>query len=220
MKILDNGIAVIEGDTHISEWVKQSGRLDHDQNTLPLLTKYIPKGGTVVDIGAFIGDHTIHYANCVGVTGSVIALEPNPAAFECLANNMAEHRQVTCLNLGASNKSHSIGIEPDTNAGASHATGEGVIPCIALDSIYLAACHFIKMDCEGYEVKALHGAFQTIRTYKPVLLIEINESALNRQGYQSADIFGFLDDIGYQYRNIYQGQPMTGPQYDILAWSI
>jgi hypothetical protein len=36
MKILPNGIAVIEGDTHISKWVEQSGSLDHDQNTLPL----------------------------------------------------------------------------------------------------------------------------------------------------------------------------------------
>jgi FkbM family methyltransferase len=220
MKILDNGIAVIEGDTHISAWVEQGGRLDHDQNTLPLLSKYIPKGGTVVDIGAFIGDHTLHYANCVGPTGSVVALDPNPLAFECLAHNMATHKHVTCLNVGASDGCHSIGIEPDANAGASHATGEGVIPCIALDSMYLAACHFIKMDCEGYEVKALHGAWNTIRMHKPVMLIEVNETALTRQGYTPADIFEILDECGYYYRNVYPSQPMEGPQYDILAWSI
>lgn len=219
MKILPNGIAVIDGDTHISKWVEQTGRLDHDQNVLPLLTKHIPKGGTVVDIGAFIGDHTLHYANCVGITGSVVALEPNPVAFACLAHNMSAHKQVTCLNVGASDSSHTIGIEADANAGATYANAEGAIPCLPLDSLYLAACHFIKMDCEGYEVRALHGAFHTILMHKPVLLIEVNEGALARQGKRPADIFEILDECGYQYRNIYPNTPMEGDQYDILAWS-
>jgi len=219
MKILPNGIAVIEGDTHISKWVEQSGSLDHDQNTLPLLTRYIPKGGTVVDIGAFIGDHTLHYANCVGATGSVVALEPNPLAFECLAHNMAAHKQVTCLNVGASDSSHTIGIEADANAGATYANEDGAIPCLPLDSLYLAACHFIKMDCEGFEVRALHGSFHTIRMHKPVMLIEVNEGALKRQGKDPFDIFEILGECGYKYRNIYPSQAMEGDQYDIIAWS-
>lgn len=220
MKILPNGIAVIEGDTHISKWVEESGRLDHDQNTLPLLNRYITQGETVVDVGAFIGDHTLHYANCVGPTGSVIAMEPNPYAFECLAHNMASYKQVTCLNVGASDSPHRAGYSGNKNAGAGHATDEGVaVAMLAIDSLYLAACHFIKIDCEGYEVKALHGAFHTIRMRKPTMLIEVNDMALKRQGKAAADIFEILDECGYQYRNIYEGQPMEGPQYDIIAWS-
>jgi FkbM family methyltransferase len=220
VKILPNGIAVIDGDTHISRWVEESGRLDHDQNVLPLLNKHIPKGGTVVDVGAFIGDHTLHYANCVGPTGSVMALEPNPYAFACLKHNMQAHRQVTCLNVGASDSAHRAGYAGNQNAGAGHATDEGVaIAMLAIDSLYLAACHFMKFDCEGYEVKALHGAFHTIRMHKPVMLIEVNECALARQGKKPADIFEILDECGYQYRNIYPSQPMSGPQYDIIAWT-
>jgi FkbM family methyltransferase len=217
MKILDNGIAIIDGDTHISKWVQQSGRLDHDQNTLPLLSKHIPHGGTVVDVGAFIGDHTLHYARCVGVTGSVVALEPNPYAFACLKHNMVDHRQVTCLNVGASDSEHRAGLVADANAGATHAREGTSAAMVSIDKLYLAACHFMKFDCEGYEVRALHGAFQTLRMYHPVLLIEVNEGALSRQGVKPSDIFDILDDLGYVSVNIHKGQPMAGPQYDILA---
>ena len=63
MKITKEGIAILENDTHISKWVEESGKLDHDQNDIPLILKYINEGDTVVDCGAFIGDHTIAYLN-------------------------------------------------------------------------------------------------------------------------------------------------------------
>lgn len=221
MKVLPNGIAVIEGDTHISKWVEESGRLDHDQNTLPLLRPHIPQGGTVVDVGAFIGDHTLYYANAVGPTGSVIAIEPNEVAFRCLAHNMAAHKQVTCLNVGASFQTLRLRFEASDNAGASrtHADADGVIAAISIDSLSLARCDFMKLDCEGWEVMALRGAFATIRHHKPVMLIEVNESALAAQGVTPGHIFDILDNHGYKYLNVYPSQPMAGPQYDILAWS-
>ena len=66
---ITNGIATIESDLCISKWVRESGRLDHDQNMLPLLKPFIPLHGVVFDIGAFIGDHTIFYSNRVGDKG-------------------------------------------------------------------------------------------------------------------------------------------------------
>lgn len=217
MKILRNDIAVLEHDTHISRWVEQSGRLDHDQNMLPLLAPYIPKGGTVVDVGAFIGDHTEFYATAVGITGSVVAFEPNPSAYACLAHNMARHKHVTCINAGLSNRSHKITIHQALNAGASRPKDGGDISALPLDSISLASCDFIKMDCEGFEPYALHGAERTIRHHRPVMLIEVNPAALEEHGFTPSDIFTVLDAIGYSYRNVYAGQAMSGEQYDILC---
>src|SRR5687767_9160852 len=87
MKILPNGIAVLEKDSHISKWCESEKRLDHDQNLLPVILSYVKKGDWVVDAGAFIGDHTRAYLDRVGATGVVVALEPNPEAFECLKHN-------------------------------------------------------------------------------------------------------------------------------------
>lgn len=210
-------IATIEGDTHIGKWAIESGRLDHDQNMLPLLKMYIPEGGVVVDVGAYIGDHTVFYAACVGPKGAVMALEPNPEAFECLKYNTSELPQVYAFNVAASDKPGTIGLAKDTNAGATHAVKDGEIQCSDIDSIGLRACHFMKFDCEGMEPQAIYGASQTIRKYRPTLLVEVNTAALARQGTSPEAIFALLDSLNYRYRNIYITQQMEGPQYDILC---
>lgn len=210
-------VATITGDTHIGPWVIESQRLDHDQNMLPLLRKYIPEGGLVVDIGAYIGDHTVFYAECVGPQGAVIAMEPNPEAFECLKYNTSTTTNVYPFQVAASDKPGHIGLATDTNAGATHATKGTDIQCADIDSMGLTRCDFMKFDCEGMEPQALYGALQTINKYRPVLLIEINYQALNRQGTSAKVIFDILDSIGYNYRNIYLSQLMNGDQYDILC---
>jgi FkbM family methyltransferase len=209
-------VALIDGDTHIGPWVIQSGRLDHDQNTLPHLTKYIPAGGTVIDVGAYIGDHTVFYARCVGDTGKVYAFEPNPRAYECLAHNCRDMR-VVGINAAASDTAERIDMAQDINAGASHAIPGEAIACITIDSLNLAACHFIKMDCEGMEPKAIKGAAKTISTHRPAMLIEVNHTALQRQGYTSDSIFDLLDAMGYAYTNLHEREGMTGEQFDILC---
>jgi FkbM family methyltransferase len=210
-------IATIEGDTHIGKWAIESGRLDHDQNTLPLLMPFIPEGGTVVDVGAYIGDHTVFYADCVGHSGAVYAMEPNRDAYECLVYNVHTSTQTRPMNCAASNSHEPIEMHPAENAGAAYATPGGTIPAIQIDSLCLTRCDFIKIDCEGMEPMALQGAQKTIMEHRPIMLIEVNEGALNRQGFNAGTIFAILKHYGYAYRNIYDDQPMTGPQYDILC---
>ena len=210
-------VATIENDTHISRWVLDSGRLDHDQNALPLLAPYIHKGFTVVDVGAFIGDHTEYYVNRVGRTGKVYAFEPNPPAFECLKYNMDRYPNVAVLNVGASDRSHGMALATDPNMGASHAVEGDALKCITIDSLELPECHFIKIDCEGMEIKALDGARDTIAKHRPTMLIEVNRGALKRQGASAEALFMWLDVHGYTYRNIYKGQGLTDEQLDILC---
>lgn len=217
MKILKNGIAVLEHDSHISQWIEQSGRLDHDQNLLPLLNPYVHKGFTVIDVGSFCGDHTEYYVNRVGRTGKVYAFEPNPPAFECLKYNMDRYPNVAVLNVGASDRPHGMALATDPNMGASHAVEGDAVKCITIDSLNLSECQFIKMDCEGMEIKALDGAKETIAKHRPTMLIEVNRGALVRQGASAEALFMWLDVHGYTYRNIYKGQGLTDEQLDILC---
>jgi FkbM family methyltransferase len=220
MKILNvkgKAIAVLANDTHISKWVEQSGRLDHDQNMLPLLAPYIKKGDTVIDCGAFCGDHTQYYIDRVGGEGSVYAFEPNLAAFNCLEFNMDKYLNVHLFNKGLSDKPHSISISQSDNVGASHAIDGNDVECITLDSLNLESCHFIKMDCEGMELKALLGAKETIKKFKPVMLLEINRGALERQRTSAEEIFLWLTTYGYSYRNIYKEQGLNDAQLDIIC---
>lgn len=216
---LPNGreVALIEDDSHICEWIKMEGRLDHDQNCLPLLNAYIHKGFTVIDVGAFCGDHTEYYVNRVGREGKVFAFEPNERAFECLVFNMSKYPNVAPFCLGASDSKHTIGIAQNENAGASHAVEGNNVSCIPIDRLKLTECHFIKMDCEGMELRALNGARKTIAKFRPVMLLEINRGALERQGASAEEVFAWLAEHGYTYRNIYDNQGLTDSQLDIIC---
>jgi FkbM family methyltransferase len=184
---------------------------------LPLLNAYIHKGFTVVDVGAFCGDHTEYYVNRVGRTGKVYAFEPNPPAFECLEFNMAKYPNVACFNMGASDRKHTISIAQSNNVGASHAIEGDEVKCITIDSLGLTECNFIKMDCEGMEIKALDGAKSTIAKHRPTMLIEVNRGALKRQGVSAEALFMWLEVHGYTYRNIYANQGLTDEQLDIIC---
>jgi FkbM family methyltransferase len=216
---LPNGttIATIDGDTHIGAWAIEAGRVDHDQSMLPLLRDFLPNGGTVIDVGAYIGDHAVFYADCVGVDGAVIAFEPNPEAFACLHHNTKGLPQVIKHHAGASNSPHTISIATEANGGASFAIQGDNIACITIDSLNLAALYFIKLDCEGMEVRALQGAMNTIARHSPVMLIEVNAGALERQGATAEHLLAFVRSMGYDCRNVYAGQEMEGPQFDIIC---
>lgn len=213
MKILPNGLAVIEGDTHISQWVIDSRKLDHDEYSLGAILPFIEEGDWVVDAGAFIGDHTIAYLKKVGGTGKVFAFEPNPAAYSCLCHNCPD---AVTFNCGLSNQESVANYHPDQNAGAGHLShGTGDIKLMTLDSLNLRRCDFLKIDVEGWEYEALKGAEKTILVNKPVMWIEINEGSLARNNRLPYDILSYVTDfLGY---NTKAYPPERGPQYDILC---
>lgn len=206
MKILENNIAILEEDHYICRWIQESGKLDHDQNMLPIVLRYIKKGDVVIDAGSFIGDHTIAYANKVGSTGKVFAFEPNHEAFKCLVHNMANYSYVECRSEGLSNKNSSLFIHeyPD-NIGMTYLSekGEKQIETITIDSLELKRCDFIKIDCEGHEIEVITGAHETIKKFKPKMLIEVNKMALERAGFKKEELITLVKLYGYKVQDVY-----------------
>ena len=43
---------------------------------------------------------------------------------------------------------------------------------VRLDSLALTGVDYIKVDCEGFEYRVLQGAEQTVREYRPIVVIE------------------------------------------------
>ena len=202
---------IIDGDTHISRWVEESGRMDHDQSVLPLLTPYLT--GIAVDVGAFIGDHTVFYAKHAP---RVFAFEPNPTAFECLCHNAPPNVRCLKMGLGAANGSASIIQNP--NAGMAALVPGDDIPIVALDSFNLSGVSFVKIDAEGWECDVLEGARETIARCRPVMLIEVNDSALRAQGRSPGELIVKIEGMRYTLRNVHEGERMAGPQYDVLCF--
>lgn len=213
MKIV-KGIAVLEEDQYICKWVQESGRLDHDQNLLPRILPYVK--GTVIDVGAFIGDHTIAYARRAN---KVIAFEPNPNAYQCLDFNLKNYPNVELRNQGLGEIPGKISLtDVPTNVGMVYASKSNKgIDCITIDSLNLDRLDFIKIDAEGYEHNILKGAEETIKKYKPVMVLEINNHALMRNRTSNNDVYIYLMKLGYDYRNVYPSGGLHDEQLDILC---
>ena len=217
---LFNGIALLKDDQCICRFIRESGRLDHDQNMLPIILNYIPIGGVVIDIGAFIGDHTIAYAKKVGDNGSVIAFEPNRDSFFCLEHNLKAYKNVELIN-SAIGKEYGFVRTVDVlgNIGMNFLIPDnlGGIVIYSLNQMEIDRIDFIKIDVEGFELDVLIGGKETINKFKPTMLIEINDATLSRQGISRNDIFAWLQENNYIYRNIYENQGLNDSQLDIIC---
>lgn len=225
--ILNNTVAVIDGDTHHAKWVEETGRLDHDRSVDPLVN-LIPVGGIVVDGGANIGTLTKMFLDRVGCNGTVYAFEPNPEAFACLRHNCPEAQAYQC---GLSDRAEYATIVPAQNAGATYlrdlgyveiaevAAGDtsGRVPTASLDSFALERCDFLKLDIEGYEGRALFGAQRTLQRCKPLMFIEVNDGALQRIGASAEGLLKTIAALGYEWK-IWQPECKLGdPQFDVLC---
>ncbi len=157
------------------------------ENELRFLRRFIRKGGTVVDVGAYIGTHAVAFAAAVGPLGRVIAMEPQAASFELLSRNIARNglAQVQAEQAAAGSATSEItirAIDPATTGSfGSQALAPPddrhpalVVPVMTLDSLGLAACDLIKIDVEGHEDGVIEGAAATIGRHQPLVYAECN----------------------------------------------
>lgn len=196
----DRGIWILSNDTHISEWVVKYQKLDFDGHLLPHILPLINPGDSIIDVGAFIGDHTYAYAlKTHGVdTGMVYAFEPNPDAFFCLEKNTETFSHVKRYNCGLGDCENTASLVKDSNAGASMLTSGGGVQIKMLDSIEIPRLNGIKVDAEGFELKVLKGAEKTLAKFKPWLVLEFNAGALRLNDTSADEIIKWLSDRGYR----------------------
>jgi len=205
MRLTREGIAVVEGDSMLSQQIIDQGRLDVEPipDLIRQLDEFIPIGGAVADIGACLGDHTIAYARKVGTGGRVYAFEPNSPSLECLRYNLRQYPQVVIWGdaLGSGPTTCSMIVDPHQPANLGMATVTKGLDVIVrtLDSVSRGwpRLDFVKIDVEGMEPEVLRGAQDTIRRHRPVIMLEVNDYALRKHGSTYADIYGLLDLWGY-----------------------
>jgi len=224
MKIIqdkDRGeVAVLENDSHYSKWVENHKSLCTDKTVPDHLLPLIPLGGTVVDVGANIGTHTVQYAERVGSKGKVFAFEPYKPSFDCLRFNCKYLPQVKCHNMALGwMKGHVKILKPsDNNMGAVAVEWceEGNVAVMPLDYLKLKRCDFIKIDAEGFEVLVLFGAAATIGQFHPFVYVELNDGALARMGRTKQDVLGFMEIRNYEVKFLAPEHNLKMSQVDIL----
>ncbi len=143
-----------------------------------------PLGGTFVDIGANVGNHSLFVAGFLAPT-RIIPFEPSPIVGRLLLanislNGFAPVFDLSFLGLGLSDcDGGGFAIEErDHNLGAAKMIeGAGDLRVIRGDDALKAVDpSFIKIDVEGMELKVLSGLSATIDRARPSMLVEVDNS--------------------------------------------
>jgi FkbM family methyltransferase len=146
----------------------------------------IKTGMTVLDVGAHIGYYTLLFAKCVGATGKVVSFEPLPANFAILTKNVElnrlAHVRVCDSAIFSTSGELTISIPETSNSGQASLTQSVGAASLQVHSTTLDEVtarlglrpDFVKIDVEGSESDVLAGAQQTIRRYRPKMLIELH----------------------------------------------
>ena len=144
---------------------------------------HVRRGGMVVDCGAHVGVFT-HYELARGAS-RVIAVEPEPVNAECFRRNFAREIAdgvVVLVPKGvwSSESTLELSVATDNSGMNSVVSDEGgakiKIPVTTIDRILenlgMSRVDFIKMDIEGAEREALAGAANTLKRFRPRLMLD------------------------------------------------
>lgn len=161
--------------------------------TLRLYRRLVKPGDTVLDIGANIGAHTLPLAQLVGNKGRVIAFEPTRFAVDKLITNINLNPNIA-TRIAVSQSMLSSGMEGslspalysswplvevvdvhgkhrgqlmDTTGARLYSLDQAIIG-LGVDKV-----DFIKLDVDGNEYSVLCGGINTLKRFKPLILIEI-----------------------------------------------
>ena len=176
-----------------------------------ILSQIISDGNWVIDIGANIGHYTKRFSDIVGERGRVIALEPVPTTFALLSANakLFKYNNVTLINAAASKRFKTIGMNiPKFSTGLKNyyraqcsfnGNCDLSVLTIPVDSLnFSERIALIKIDVEGYEMNVLDGLKNTIKTNKPILIIETCDSEITKK----LSLLGYIPERLHKSPNI------------------
>lgn len=167
--------------------------------------EWLPSDGQVIlDIGANAGVFTVDAATRVGQSGRVIAVEPNPAAFQRLTENLAMNEltaRAVSVSIGLGRGTQLAALQiPNGNSTVGHlenasnqdaAAWVGVFPLDTLvDQLGIRRIDLLKIDVEGAELDVIAGARRAMGNTERVVIeaavgvVEEISAELQGQGFK------------------------------------
>ncbi len=164
----------------------------NEQYAYKLRNEYVvtvKEGDVVLDIGACWGDTALYFADKTGVNGKVYSFEFIPENINLFeinrALNPSHYNQIELIKHPVSDVSGQTIFFKDNGPGSRielepFEEQTGSTTTLSIDDFVrqkrLTKIDFIKMDIEGSEPKALEGAIETIKKFRPKLAIAIYHS--------------------------------------------
>lgn len=187
----------------------RAGRF-YEPDELAIIGRYF-RGGTFVDVGANVGNHSLHALLFLDAK-KVIAFEPLPAAARLLEINVALNNLQDRFELHKVGLSDTSGFAaPDSdprkidNLGATRLTPSSSDSDLKLargDDVLEESVDFIKIDTEGFELRVLEGLRRTIATQRPTLFVEVEDA-------KRRDFDAMMSEMRYRIAEQFRRYPET-----------
>ena len=189
---------------------------NNDEKELQLLKKIIIPETDTIDIGVYRGVYSYEMAK---YSKMVHAFEPNPIIFKDIELNLSKIiKNINLYNFALSDKENKVLLKvPIRNKNYDKSNYEEYfqmgratiheqnvmgdteifeIKSKKLDNFTFSnRISFIKIDVEGHEMSVIKGAENTIKQYKPTLLVEIEEKHSKQK---VLDSINYINSLGYE----------------------
>ena len=187
----------------------------YEPNEFFMLAQIFRPGMIFVDVGANMGLYTIFAARKIGERGTVLAIEPSTRECGRLLKNVQANSllNVRLVRKAVSDSRSDVDLLVAEDRWSGHNTlgafaydvplaTKETVRTERLDDIVLreglSHVDVVKLDVEGAELLALKGAAGILERFRPMVLLEVSDRALCHQGCNSAQIWDFCRQRGYQ----------------------
>jgi len=189
---------------------------EYEPELAKICKTYLRPDRDAIDIGANIGLYTVMMARHLRGR-KVVAMEPTPNALARLRRNLqtngVQEQVIVFAGVAADKDGRAeiktiVGKEEYSSMGElTHAAVAGLrhevldVPATTIDT--LASEHaldvgFIKIDVEGMEHVVLRGMENVLKKHRPVILAELSDPLLSKNGSSSRAVVHFMEERGYR----------------------
>ena len=193
-----------------------------------IFAQHLKDGDVFYDIGANVGFFTVIAARLVGNTGKVYAFEPGKGNAKSVRHN-AQLNNFTQVEVIEKAVSHTSGsgqlLLAQYSGGHALATadappdlaGEVTVDLVSIDDLIaqnqIQPPNFVKVDVEGAELDVLKGMTETMKTYKPTIIYEIDDGDRTAYDRKYKELESFLQALDYKVTP-------TENSYDTIDWCV
>lgn len=203
----------------------------YEPSVLKAYSKVIHAGDVVFDIGANIGAHTLHFAQLVGPTGRVYAVEPTDYAAAKIRANLSINPELAlrvnfqqCFLVADQDEALPAAVasrwpvakkyddldvdhlgKPESLNQALAVTADAIC-----EAERLSRLDFVKIDVDGHEFPVLRGFRRTLERFRPLILIELAPFVYKNSNASKFDDFvRFVRDLNYRFTEARTGRQIS-----------
>ncbi len=190
----------------------------------------------VLDIGTNYGTTILQFASLVGKEGYCFGFEPDKINYSICQNqlqlNNFKNVEVANIGLGAAEDELFMVVESESNRGRNKVSDKPnqnseKIKIRKVDDWVsekqIKQIDLIKIDVEGFEMNVLQGSLETMKQFKPICFVELDDENLRQQGSSAREVIDYFIQLNYNVANAETGTKVTSDDnfdnchFDVVA---